>query len=655
MGKSIFYICFLFAFSISYINAQILKPVEWKFKIDSSSSDNLNELNLVFKAKIEPTWYLYSSDVDPNVVTLDTEFEFKKNNTFTLIDSIIPINPKTKYDSIWEGLVTYFDLTGTFVQKIRLESDNPYINGSISYQVCSEIEGKCIQFETDFVFYEKNKLEIDEEDIPYEDIIQTDNFSSIFSFMIISFLAGLLAILTPCVFPMIPITVSYFTSKENKAKSKFYALSYGIFIVLIFTLLGVVLSLIMGPQAANELATGWIPNIIFFLVFIFFGFSLLGFFEITIPSFILNPIDKKSNDNGLIGVFFMAFTLVLVSFSCTGPLVGGILVQSALGISLKPILGMLSFSMAFAIPFTFLAFFPEKLKSLPKSGNWMNVIKSILGFLEIAFAFKFLSIIDQAYHLNILDRDLNLIIWAIIIFIMFLYLIGYIKLHGSYLNKKSMRYKALGLFSLVLSIYFVSGLFGNKLKVLAGYLPPQKSTYISLSKLKREPFYEKNESANDYVGSKYSTFLKAPHNLNAFFDYSEGLNYAKVVNKPILLDFTGHGCVNCREVEARTWSDSKILNILNTNYILVQLYVDDKTNLPKEEWVMSSYDNKLKKTIGRINADLQITKFNNNAQPFYVLLNPYDETLLERPIGYELDVNRYINFLEKGIQSFYEK
>ena len=472
--------------------------------------------------------------------------------------------------------------------------------------------------------------------------------------MVISFLAGLLAILTPCVFPMIPITVSYFTSKENRAKSKFHAVSYGLFIVLIFTFLGVVLSLLMGPQAANELATGWIPNIIFFLVFIFFGFSLLGFFEITIPSFILNPIDKKSNDHGLMGVFFMAFTLVLVSFSCTGPLVGGILVQSALGISLKPVLGMLSFSMAFAIPFTFLAFFPEKLKSLPKSGNWMNVIKSILGFLEIAFAFKFLSIIDQAYHLNILDRDLNLIIWAVIIFIMFLYLIGEIKLHGSYINKKSKRYKALGLLSLVLSIYFVSGVFGNKLKSLAGYLPPQKSTYISITKLQRELFYEKNESAKDYVGSKYSSFLKAPHNLNAFFDYAEGINYAKVVNKPLLLDFTGHGCVNCREVEARTWSDSKILKILNTNYILVQLYVDDKTLLPKEEWLISSYDDKIKKTIGKINADLQITKFNNNAQPFYVLLNPYNETLLERPIGYELDVNRYIKFLDKGIQTFYE-
>ncbi len=654
MGKNIFYICFLFVISISYGNAQILKPIEWDFKIDSSNLEKSNEVNLVFTASIEPTWYLYSSDVDPNVVTADTEFEFINNKTFTLIDTIIPINPKIKYDSIWEGVVTYFDLTGTFVQKIRLDTESPYVNGTIYYQVCSEIEGKCIQFSTDFVFYDKNRVDKDENDILYGSITQTDNFSSIFSFMVISFLAGLLAILTPCVFPMIPITVSYFTSKENRAKSKFHAVSYGLFIVLIFTFLGVVLSLLMGPQAANELATGWIPNIIFFLVFIFFGFSLLGFFEITIPSFILNPIDKKSNDNGLMGVFFMAFTLVLVSFSCTGPLVGGILVQSALGISLKPVLGMLSFSMAFAIPFTFLAFFPEKLKSLPKSGNWMNVIKSILGFLEIAFAFKFLSIIDQAYHLNILDRDLNLIIWAIIIFIMFLYLIGEIKLHGSYINKKSKRYKVLGLFSLVLSIYFVSGIFGNKLKSLAGYLPPQKSTYISITKLQRELFYEKNESAKDYVGSKYSSFLKAPHNLNAFFDYAEGINYAKVVNKPLLLDFTGHGCVNCREVEARTWSDSKILKILNTNYILVQLYVDDKTLLPKEEWLISSYDDKIKKTIGKINADLQITKFNNNAQPFYVLLNPYNETLLERPIGYELDVNRYIKFLDKGIQTFYE-
>ena len=410
----------------------------------------------------------------------------------------------------------------------------------------------------------------------------------------------------------------------------------------------------MGPQSANEIATSWIPNLIFFVLFLLFGVSLIGYFELTVPSNIITSIDQKSQQGGILGIFFMAFTLVLVSFSCTGPLVGSILVQSASGLQIKPILGMLSFSFAFSLPFTLLAIFPQKLQSLPKSGNWMITLRVILGFIAIAFSLKFLSVVDKAYHFNLLNRDIFLLIWFTLFLILSLYLFGLIRLPDGYLKGKNLKIRFLGLLFSGLSIYLVSGLFGNRLPYLAAYLPPLQETYYDLNSLSRQSFYEDNNVYDKELSNvKYSEILKLPYNLKGFFDYQEALNYSKKNNKPMLLDFTGHGCVNCRDIESRVWPDDRVRDFLNNKYVLVSLYVDDKTKLSEKNWYVSKYDSKIKKTLGKQNADFQITRFNNNAQPFYVVIDPFSEKIVYKPWGYELDIDSYINHLSNGIKEFY--
>ncbi len=522
----------------------------------------------------------------------------------------------------------------------------------MSYQVCSDIERKCIPLESEFNFYSKGPSE---SEVVLNTIKQNSDLSSLFSFLFFSFLAGLLAILTPCVFPMIPITVSYFANKNNQIKTFSEALFYGISIVLIFTFLGVILSVLVGPQTANELATAWIPNILFFVLFVIFGISLMGFFELTIPSSLITSMDKKSGQGGYLGIFFMAFTLVLVSFSCTGPLIGSILVQSASGLQIKPILGMLFFSIAFAFPFTLLAIFPKALESLPKSGKWMITLRVILGFVVIAFSLKFLSVVDKAYHFDLLNRDIFLFIWTTLFFVLTFYLFGFIKFPEGYVDSLGIKTRIVGLIFGLITIYISSGIFGNKLPLLAAYLPQQQSTYFDLLAFQRKPFYDLDNQKNEiYKNIKYADILNLPHDLQGFFDYDEALMYAKKTNKPLLLDFTGHGCVNCRDIEARVWSEKIIRDILNNKYVLVSLYIDDKTMLPDHEWYISQYDGKIKKSIGKQNADFQIIKFNNNAQPFYVVLNPYSENIIIDPIGYELNIKKHLEFLEQGLKRFYD-
>ena len=395
-----------------------MEPISWEFRVDSSELKSSRTLNLIFTPTTEIGWYIYSSDNDPDSGPR-TEFEFFPNKTYDIEGGVIPENVKTKYDEVWEADVRYLDNKGSFRQKIILSNETPSISGYISYQVCSEIEKMCIPLEKDFTFFNSDIRG----NIPYDqEMLIFEEEKSLLSFMLFAFFAGFLAILTPCVFPMIPLTVSYFANKKNSKKSYFEAIVFGLSIMFIFTFLGVFLSLIMGPQSANELATSWIPNLIFFLLFVVFGLSLIGFFELTIPSNIITSFDKKSQEGGL-WVFFMAFTLVLVSFSCTGPLVGSILVQSASGLQIKPILGMLSF-LCFLITVYFACNFSSKLQSLPKSGNWMVTLRVILGFIAIAFSLKFLSVVDKAYHFNLLDRELFLLIWIGLFFILSLYLLG---------------------------------------------------------------------------------------------------------------------------------------------------------------------------------------------------------------------------------------
>ena len=652
MKSKIFPIFILILFVSQSLYSQILEPISWEFKIDSSDFNSSGSIELNFIPTTELGWYIYSSDNDPESGPR-TEFEFYPNKTYTREGLVTPLNVKTKFDEVWDSEVRYLDNQGSFVQKIEPLDNNISISGFISYQVCSEIEKMCIPLEKDFTFYDSYP----NESISYnQELMNFEDEKSLLSFMLFAFFAGFLAILTPCVFPMIPLTVSYFANKKNSNRSYFEAVVFGLSIIFIFTFLGIFLSLFMGPQSANEIATSWIPNLIFFVLFLLFGVSLIGFFELTVPSNIITSIDKKSQQGGILGIFFMAFTLVLVSFSCTGPLVGSILVQSASGLQIKPILGMLSFSFAFSLPFTLLAIFPQKLQSLPKSGNWMITLRVILGFIAIAFSLKFLSVVDKAYHFNLLNRDIFLLIWFTLFLILSLYLFGLIRLPDGYLKGKNLKIRFLGLLFSGLSIYLVSGLFGNRLPYLAAYLPPLQETYYDLNSLSRQSFYEDNNVYDKELSNvKYSEILKLPYNLKGFFDYQEALNYSKKNNKPMLLDFTGHGCVNCRDIESRVWPDDRVRDFLNNKYVLVSLYVDDKTKLSEKNWYVSKYDSKIKKTLGKQNADFQITRFNNNAQPFYVVIDPFSEKIVYKPWGYELDIDSYINHLRNGIKEFYGK
>ena len=673
--------------------AQILEPAKWSYDVSSKEVKIGDEIELIFKAVIDADWYLYSSDFDPDLGPMLTEFEFVPDDSYELIGGIVPIDPKEKYDEIWEGNIRYFKGEGEFRQKIKILRNDLVIEGSYSYQVCSDIDGKCIPFDDQFTFDGFKMLSTDEQKVELTPQIKTESLQldnkkhedeaeekviidaendekkgllksrdtyspySLLSFMIVAFLAGLAALFTPCVFPMIPMTVTFFTGKaKSKRQGIRNAFFYGFSIIFIYTLIGSIVAPFMGPEMANELATNWIPNLIFFLVFVVFALSFFGLFEITLPSSWVNKADQQADKGGILGIFFMAFTLVLVSFSCTGPIVGSILVEAAGGQILKPILGMFAFAMAFAIPFTLFAIFPEWLNSLPKSGGWLNSVKVVLGFLELAFALKFISVADQAYHWGLLDREVYLAFWIVIFTLMGLYLMGKIRLpHDSPMEILSVPRLILSILVFTFVVYLIPGMFGAPLKGLAGYLPPMSTHDFNLVEMKNSGQFAGNSDEEILCDiPKYSDFLHFPHGIKGYFDYEQALACAKEQKKPIFIDFTGHGCVNCREMEARVWSDPEVLKRLNNDFIMLALYVDDKKELPESEWYTSEYDQKIKKTIGKQNADLQITKFNNNAQPFYIILD-HDEELLLEPKSYDLSISNFISFLEAGKQAFENK
>ena len=456
--------------------------------------------------------------------------------------------------------------------------------------------------------------------------------------------AGLIALLTPCVYPLIPMTVSFFTKQKGGKKLAFL---YGGFIVLIYVFFGTLLAFFAGASFANFLSTHWIPNLLFFAIFIVFGISFLGAFEIVLPSNLVNTVDAKSDKGGLIGVFFMAFTLVLVSFSCTGPLAGSILIAASQGAFVKPIIGMLGFSLAFAIPFTLFAIFPGFMQKLPKSGNWMNEVKVVLGFLEIALAFKFLSVADQVYHWHLLDREIFLAIWIAIFSALTLYLFGKISLpHDGPSGKLSVPRTLFATAMLAFVLYLIPGMFGAPLKGLSGWLPPMSS----------QDFKGNTGSASTPEVSnkaKYSDFLTLPLGLQGFFDFQEAKAYALQVGKPLFIDFTGHGCVNCRKMEEYVWSDPIVLSKLKNDYVVVALYCDDKTELAEAAWYTSKVDGQVKQSLGDQNLDFQITQFNSNAQPHYILLDPRkDMSPMVEPVSFDANIDHFVDFLSKGIATY---
>ncbi|SNS48401.1 thiol:disulfide interchange protein DsbD [Ekhidna lutea] len=639
MKKTLFLI-FLFLAAASGIS-QVLKPIEWKVELSNENPQVGDEVEIRFKSKIEENWYLYSSDFDPDLGPMLTEFTFNENETYELVGETEPVGAKKKYDSLWEGEYTYFKKAGLFVQKVKILKEDFSITGSYSYQVCSDIDGKCIPFDDEFSLGKTTN----KSDIKKKAESTAEESGSLWSILITAFLAGLVALLTPCVYPMIPITVSIFLKQSKSRKEGIgKALIYGVSIIVFFSLLGFLISLIWGFTALNELSTHWLFNLIIFSVFILFALSFFGLFEITLPSGLVTKIDRQADRGGLVGIFFMAITLVLVSFSCTFPIVGTALINTLSGGSIiEGTTAMFGFSLAFAIPFTGFAIFPAWLKSMPESGGWLNSVKVVLGFLELALALKFLSVADLAYHWGILDREVFIALWITIFGLLGLYLIGKIKLKSDTdSNKISVARLILAICTFAFTISLIPGLWGAPLKSLSGFLPPMATHNFNL--------LEAEAGGNTCEEPKYADLLHWPHGLQGYFDYEQAVACAKEQGKPIFIDFTGHGCVNCREMEQRVWSDPAVLKRLSENFVLVALYVDDRTKLPESEWYQSSYDGKTKKTIGQQNADFQINRFNNNAQPFYVILNE-DEELLVKPKAYNLDVSAFVDFLDKALEN----
>jgi thiol:disulfide interchange protein len=696
----------ILSFFFFQATGQILKPVT----IVTETPANVkvgDVVELVIKGTIKKNWYMYSVGFDtlcgplPMVVTLESD------PAFEVVGALVAKNDKSKHDKTFDCDVRYFEETSEFHQKIKVLKAGPLvISGSYNGQACSNLNGQCVQIGDDLSFNEisvtgkaiaaGNPTTTTKEDpkksadkkvsVPTEPVKVIDSInvvesgavkapavfpaknegpildqsilkpsdyaddSSILGYMIVAFIFGLTSLITPCVFPMIPMTVTFFLKEgQSKEKGIRMALVFGLSIILLYTVVGTIFAFAFGPEGLNALATHWLPNLLIFVLFIVFALSFLGLFEINAPYQLVNKADRAAEKGGYIGIFFMSATLVLVSFSCTIPLVGNVLVLAAGGELVKPILGMLAYSFAFALPFTLFAMFPEWLKGLPKSGGWLNTVKVSLGLFELALALKFFSIADQTYHWGLLDRDINIGIWVVIFTVLGFYFLGRIRM------KSDAAIETLGVGRLMLAIatfsfviYLIPGLWGAPLKALAGYLPPMHTHDFDLLAANRED--NKNQICEQ---PKYMDFLHLPHGLKGYFDYDQALACARQQNKPLFIDFTGHGCTNCREMEAVVWSDPAVLQRLNNDYVVVALYVDDKTELDEAEWYTSTYDKKVKKTIGKQNADLQITRLNNNAQPFYVLVGA-DEKVLVTPYSYNRSVEGFVKFLDDGTRKYRE-
>jgi thiol:disulfide interchange protein len=480
---------------------------------------------------------------------------------------------------------------------------------------------------------------------------------SLWSFGLLAFISGLAALITPCVFPMIPMTVSFFTgSKDSRGRGILKAVVYGVSIIVIYTIIGVVVARLLGEEGPNFMATHWLPNLLFFAVFVVFGLSFLGLFEITLPHQLVSKTDEQADKGGWLGIFFMAFTLVLVSFSCTGPIVATVLGLAARGQTLAPVVGMLGFSLAFALPFTLFAIFPSWLKSLPRSGGWLNTVKVVLGFVELMLALKFLSMVDLAYHWGVLTRDVYLVLWIVLSALLGMYLLGKFRLsHDSPLDHLSVGRLLLAVLTFAFTVYLIPGLFGAPLPLLAGYLPPQSKHDFTLAAQSGSAGGAAPASTRE--APRFGEFLELPHNLNGYFDLEQAKRVARQENKPVFVDFTGHACVNCRKMEATVWSDPQVLERLRRDYVVVALYVDDKTELPEKEWYVSARDKQQKTTLGKQNADLQVSRYGFNAQPYYVLLDPNDPSgqPLTQPVAYEPDVTQFSQFLQTGLTQFKQK
>lgn len=607
---------------------------------------------IVFEGKVADGWHTYDLNSGPS----STSVEIEAGEGFTPEGDPYEINESVKADGVGE----YF---GEIIigQKVALAGDGAVVSGTVNWMSCKGNEcGMPERWEF--------KVPIGEVAAAAEITETTETVSTAaetsapfdWSTIIEAILWGFAALLTPCVFPMVPMTVSFFIKgSDNKAAGRMKALTYGLFIIALYTLPIAAIILVtrfvggdtVTADIFNWLATHWIPNIIFFIVFMVFAASFFGAFEITLPSSLVNKSDSQSDRGGLIGIFFMALTLVLVSFSCTGPIVGSVLIKSTAGEFLQPIVTMLAFSAAFALPFTLFALFPSLLKSLPKSGGWLNSVKVVLGFVEVALGFKFLSVADQTYHWGLLDREIYLAIWIVCFSLLGLYLLGKLRFaHDSKLEHLTVTRLALAIAVFTFVVYMIPGLWGAPLKALSGYLPPIHTQDFVLDKYPVTGVSAVPVPTESTTKVKYGDKLHLPHGLNGYFDLGEALNAAEKAGKPVFVDVTGHGCVNCREMEARVWSDPEVLAILQNEYIIVALYTDDKMRVDESDWIETESGDVLK-TLGRINSYIARTLFNVNAQPNYILITPDGEPLVPAR-GYDLSVDGFVEFLQSGLKAY---
>lgn len=683
---------FLFLFLLTFgclqpLFAQLKKDPVWKITSNKTEAKIGDEVEISLTSVIEKDWYMYSNDMDPNLGPVVAEFTWTKDKSYQLVGKTKPIGSHKHYEEVWPGTVSTMKGTAKFIQKIKVLSVQPKVKVKIYFQECSEVTGMCMPpYEQE---YELKNLKVTaaENETPVEtvsqpikeaaiaapvdsnkttakdgtitivakktDIKTTPKEAGFFSFLIIAFLGGLIAVVTPCVFPMLPMTVSFFTKKSStRAEGIQRAFTFGLSIVGIYASLGLVFAFFgLGPDFGNWLSTHWLPNILFFVIFLVFAASFLGMFEITLPHAFVNKVDSKSSMGNFAGIFFMAFTLALVSFSCTGPVVGSLLIEAVGGKFLKPLLGMASFGFGLALPFTLFAVFPSWLQNLPKSGGWLNSVKVVLGFIEIAFAFKFLSTADVVYHWGILDREIYLTIWIVIAFLLGMYLLGKIKFsHDSDLPFISVPRFLLACLSFCFAVYMIPGLFGAPLKALSGLLPPMQTQDFILGDSDNSHSTHQTEN-NKTIKAKHADFLHLPHGLTGYFDYKDALAASKATGKPIFVDFTGHACVNCRKMEEYVWAKPEVLKRLQNDFIIVSLYADERKELDEKEWYTSKRDGKVKKTIGEQNQDLQISKYNFSAQPQYIVIDG-NEKQLSGPRFYDTDEAAFVEFLDKGKNAF---
>lgn len=639
------------------LNAQILEPVVFKTELKKLSD---TEAEVVFTATIESGWHVYSTDLAEGPVS--ATFNAEKMEGVELVGKLTPRGKEVdKFDNIFEINVRYFEKTGQFVQKLKLSGGNYTLEGYLEYGACND-ETCLPPTEVPFKFggtvavttaapaqkatspviateplqVAEAPAEVSTADWWAPAIDELNSFGETTSqkdmswlyIFFAGFVGGLLALFTPCVWPIIPMTVSFFLKRtKNKRKGIIDAITYGASIIVIYVTLGIAITLIFGPSALNALSTNAIFNIIFFLMLVIFAASFFGAFEITLPSRWSNSVDSKAEKtSGLISIFLMAFTLALVSFSCTGPIIGFVLVEvSTTGNVVAPAICMFGFALALALPFTLFALFPTWLKSMPKSGGWMNVIKVTLGFLELAFALKFLSVADLAYGWGILDRETFLALWIVIFGLLGLYLLGKIKFpHDDDDTKVSVSRFFLALISLAFAVYMIPGLWGAPLKAVSAFAPPMNTQDFNL--------YAKEVHAK-------------------FDDYDAGMEYARKHRKPVMLDFTGYGCVNCRKMELAVWTDPQVSSLINNEYVLITLYVDNKTKLPEHVKINVNDRERTLRTEGDKWSYLQQVKFGANAQPFYVLIDNEGKPL-NKSYAYDEDVDKYVEFLQTGLKNY---